>query len=187
MDSVPLVCITGQVVSWLIGRDGFQEADITGITIPITKHNELVLDVEGHRRARCRRRSTSPRPGGPARCSSTSRATCSSRPCEFEYPGRQGRTCAATSRRLTADPQRGREARRELIAESEQAADPRRPRRRHLARLRRAGGAGGEGATSPSSRRCSASAASPARTRCTWACPACTACTGTTSRSARPT
>ncbi len=46
MDSVPLVCITGQVVSWLLGRDGFQEADITGITIPITKHNMLVLDVE---------------------------------------------------------------------------------------------------------------------------------------------
>jgi acetolactate synthase-1/2/3 large subunit len=45
MDSVPLVCITGAVVSWLIGRDGFQEADITGITIPITKHNALVLDV----------------------------------------------------------------------------------------------------------------------------------------------
>ncbi len=46
MDSVPLVCITGAVVSWLIGRDGFQEADITGITIPITKHNTLVLNVE---------------------------------------------------------------------------------------------------------------------------------------------
>src|SRR5438093_6407261 len=46
MDSVPLVCITGAVVSWLIGRDGFQEADITGITVPIVKHNVLVLDVE---------------------------------------------------------------------------------------------------------------------------------------------
>jgi acetolactate synthase-1/2/3 large subunit len=46
MDSVPLVCVTGSVVSWLIGRDGFQEADITGITIPITKHNALVLNVE---------------------------------------------------------------------------------------------------------------------------------------------
>ena len=46
MDSVPMVCITGSVVSWLIGRDGFQEADITGITIPITKHATLVLNVE---------------------------------------------------------------------------------------------------------------------------------------------
>ena len=45
MDSVPLVCITGAVISALIGRDGFQEADITGITSPITKHNYLVLDV----------------------------------------------------------------------------------------------------------------------------------------------
>jgi len=45
MDSVPLVCVTGSVVSWLIGRDGFQEADITGITLPITKQNYLVLDV----------------------------------------------------------------------------------------------------------------------------------------------
>src|SRR4051812_20171985 len=46
MDSVPVVCITGQAVTWLIGRDGFQEADITGITIPITKHNTLVLTPE---------------------------------------------------------------------------------------------------------------------------------------------
>jgi acetolactate synthase-1/2/3 large subunit len=45
MDSVPLVAITGCVIRPLIGRDGFQEADITGITIPITKHNYLVLDV----------------------------------------------------------------------------------------------------------------------------------------------
>jgi acetolactate synthase-1/2/3 large subunit len=42
MDSVPLVAITGQVPSALIGTDGFQEADISGITLPITKHNFLV-------------------------------------------------------------------------------------------------------------------------------------------------
>jgi acetolactate synthase I/II/III large subunit len=46
MDSVPMVAITGQVGSSLIGTDAFQEADITGITLPITKHNELVTDVE---------------------------------------------------------------------------------------------------------------------------------------------
>jgi acetolactate synthase-1/2/3 large subunit len=40
MDSIPLVCVTGQVIKALIGRDGFQEADIQGITIPITKHSE---------------------------------------------------------------------------------------------------------------------------------------------------
>ena len=45
MDSSPIVCITGQVVSPLIGSDAFQEVDVTGITLPITKHNYLVTDV----------------------------------------------------------------------------------------------------------------------------------------------
>ncbi len=45
MDSVPLVAITGQVRTGAIGTDAFQEADITGITMPITKHNWLVKDV----------------------------------------------------------------------------------------------------------------------------------------------
>ena len=45
MDSVPIVCITGQVGTSSIGSDAFQEADITGITLPITKHNYLVTDV----------------------------------------------------------------------------------------------------------------------------------------------
>ena len=43
MDSVPMVVITGNVARDLIGRDGFQEADITGITLPITKHNYLLM------------------------------------------------------------------------------------------------------------------------------------------------
>ncbi len=46
MDSVPLVAFTGQVATHLIGRDAFQEADITGITLPITKHNYLVKRSE---------------------------------------------------------------------------------------------------------------------------------------------
>jgi acetolactate synthase-1/2/3 large subunit len=45
MDSSPTVFITGQVVSRLIGYDAFQETDVTGITLPITKHNYLVTDV----------------------------------------------------------------------------------------------------------------------------------------------
>ncbi len=45
MDSSPLVCITGQVGSKLIGSDAFQETDITGITLPITKHNYLVTSA----------------------------------------------------------------------------------------------------------------------------------------------
>jgi acetolactate synthase-1/2/3 large subunit len=45
MDSTPLVCITGQVRTHLIGTDAFQECDITGVTIPIVKHSWLVQDV----------------------------------------------------------------------------------------------------------------------------------------------
>ena len=46
MDSIPLVAITGQVKSFLIGNDAFQEADIIGITRPITKHSYLVKDTK---------------------------------------------------------------------------------------------------------------------------------------------
>ena len=69
LDSVPIVCITGQVSSKVLGTDAFQEIDITGITLPITKHNFLV-------RARKTSRppsappSRSPPPAVPARCSS---------------------------------------------------------------------------------------------------------------------
>jgi acetolactate synthase-1/2/3 large subunit len=46
MDSIPMVCITGQVSSHLIGSDGFQEVDFTGVTLPITKHNILVTRTQ---------------------------------------------------------------------------------------------------------------------------------------------
>ena len=45
MDSIPIVCVTGQVPSSVIGTDAFQEIDITGATIPVTKHNYLVMDI----------------------------------------------------------------------------------------------------------------------------------------------
>jgi acetolactate synthase-1/2/3 large subunit len=45
MDSIPLVIVTGQVNSWTLGTDAFQETDITGITLPITKHNFLIMDA----------------------------------------------------------------------------------------------------------------------------------------------
>ena len=45
MDSIPMVCITGQVPTHLIGNDAFQECDTVGITRPCTKHNYLVKDV----------------------------------------------------------------------------------------------------------------------------------------------
>lgn len=46
MDSIPMVALTGNVNSWAIGTDAFQETDIQGITIPITKHNYLVQNVD---------------------------------------------------------------------------------------------------------------------------------------------
>ncbi|MCI5060004.1 MAG: acetolactate synthase 3 large subunit [Alphaproteobacteria bacterium] len=46
LDSIPIVCITGQVPTFLIGNDAFQEADTTGITRPCTKHNYLVKDAD---------------------------------------------------------------------------------------------------------------------------------------------
>jgi acetolactate synthase-1/2/3 large subunit len=46
MDSVPIICFTGQVATHLIGNDAFQEADIIGITRPITKHSYIVMNVK---------------------------------------------------------------------------------------------------------------------------------------------
>ena len=75
MDSIPMVAITGQVGTALLGRDSFQEADITGITVPITKHNylikkadELPQDIQGGV-PHCKDREAR------GRCSSTYRAT----------------------------------------------------------------------------------------------------------------
>jgi acetolactate synthase-1/2/3 large subunit len=45
MDSVPMIVICGQTVTWMLGKDAFQEADIFGITIPVVKHNYLVKDT----------------------------------------------------------------------------------------------------------------------------------------------
>ena len=51
LDSVPLLAITGQVPTHFIGKDAFQEIDITGITVPITKYSQLVLDINDLARA----------------------------------------------------------------------------------------------------------------------------------------
>ena len=67
MDSVPVLIITGQVFSTLMGTDAFQEVDIVGITMPITKHSFLVTQAGGRARdPRCRvphRVHRTPRPG----------------------------------------------------------------------------------------------------------------------------
>jgi len=75
MDSVPIVVITGQVATHVLGTDAFQETDITGITIPITKHNYLVDDPADipTTMAEAFHIATT---GVPARCSSTCRSTC---------------------------------------------------------------------------------------------------------------
>ena len=96
MDSVPIVAITGQVTSTSIGTDAFQEADIRGITMPITKHNYLVTDPADipriDRRGVPHRRA----PAARARCSSTSPRTPSRRGRPSR--GRRGSTCRATAR-----------------------------------------------------------------------------------------
>ena len=95
MDSVPVVAITGQVGRGLIGTDAFQEADICGITMPITKHNFLVTDPRTSP-ALSRKRSASPPPGAPVPCSSTSpRMSCKPPP---PLPGHRRRSCPATGR-----------------------------------------------------------------------------------------
>jgi acetolactate synthase-1/2/3 large subunit len=86
LDSSPIVCITGQVGSRLIGSDAFQETDITGITLPITKHNYLVTRPQDIapviREAFYIARSGRP---GPVLVDITKDAQQSS--CEFEWPG----------------------------------------------------------------------------------------------------
>ncbi len=67
MDSIPVVCLTGQVPTHLIGNDAFQEADTTGITRPATKHNYLVQARPRISPALCTRRSMSRAAAGLAR------------------------------------------------------------------------------------------------------------------------
>ena len=72
MDSVPVVFITGQVSTELLGTDGFQEADTLGITIPIVKHSFMIQDAKEIPRA-IHEAFYIARSGRPGRCWSTSR------------------------------------------------------------------------------------------------------------------
>ncbi len=111
MDSVPIVAITGQVGRPMIGTDAFQEADISGITLPITKHNFLVQDPAEHPAGD--RRGVPPGLDRPARarCSSTCPRTCCRRPTTFSWPPRHrpARLQAGDPSARQADP-RGRPA-----------------------------------------------------------------------------
>ena len=97
MDSSPIVCITGQVGSKLIGSDAFQETDITGITLPITKHNYLVTRADEVARDGARgvlRRALGPPGPGADRHHQGRAAELVPSSC-----GPTRRSCAATGRR----------------------------------------------------------------------------------------
>ena len=86
MDSIPFVCVTGQVATSAIGTDAFQECDTTGITLGVTKHNWLDHRRRRHPPGRSRgvprRHDRSAR----ARCSSTSRRMSSNSTMEWYWP-----------------------------------------------------------------------------------------------------
>ena len=107
MDSIPLVCITGQVPTHLIGNDAFQECDTVGITRPCTKHNYLVKNVE--RPAARPARGVPYRDERPARPGawSTSRRTSSSPRAPICGP-KQRRSTRPTGRRSRATSTRSR-------------------------------------------------------------------------------
>ena len=104
MDSVPIVAITGQVPTPVVGNDAFQEADITGITMPITKHNFLVKDpadiVADRARGVPHRLDRPARPGAdrPAEGRAASPPPPTSWPDSITLPGYKPTTRATTAR-----------------------------------------------------------------------------------------
>ena len=126
MDSTPLVCITGQVRSNLIGTDAFQETDATGITMPIVKHSWLVQDVRGAARRDEGGVPRRPHAAGPGPCSSTSPRTRRKPSSTSSTPTRS--TCPAGSRRRRCTSARC--ARRRRRSPRRSAADRLRGRRR---------------------------------------------------------
>ncbi len=107
MDSVPIVAITGQVASASIGTDAFQEADIRGISMPITKHNFLVTDAAdiAHTIAEAFHIASTGRPG-PVLVDISKDALQAM--TTFEWP--ETSTCPVTAQRRSHT--RGRSARR---------------------------------------------------------------------------
>ena len=103
LDSVPMVAITGNVPGALIGKDAFQEIDINGITLPMTKHNYLVRDADDLPRVVAEAFHIA-RTGGPGPSTSTSPRTPSSRrPGASTRPRRRSSPgCRASARTSTA-------------------------------------------------------------------------------------
>ena len=133
LDSSPIVCITGQVGSRLIGTDAFQEIDITGITLPVTKHNYLVTRAQDVAAAvrEAFQIAQEGRPG-PVLIDITKDAQQSS--CEFDW---DAAAPVRRARRETPAPRAGRSrTRRRADPGREASGDPRRPRRDDLRRRR---------------------------------------------------
>ena len=133
MDSVPMVVHHRPGATAAIGTDAFQECDTIGITQSVTKHNYLVTEAAGHPPDRSARRSTSPPPAGPARCSSTSPRTSSTRSnprsaMEWYWPDRRDRPARLQAHHHGPPAARSREA-AELILAGRAPGDLR--RRRH--------------------------------------------------------
>ena len=126
MDSIPLVCITGQVPTHLIGSDAFQECDTTGITRNCTKHNYLVRRIEDLPRILHEAFYVASQ-AGPVRSSSTSPRTCSS-PAE-PTPSRATSSTRPIGRKLKGDVEQD-QARDRDDGEGEEA-DLLHRRRRH--------------------------------------------------------
>ena len=170
MDSVPIVAITGQVPSASIGTDAFQEADIRGITMPITKHNFLVTDPREIPRAIAEafHLAATGRPGPvlvDVAKDAMQASTTFEWPSHLDLPGYRPVTRRTPSR-----------CARPPASSSRPAPGPLRRRRRDPAHASRRPAAASP--SSPASRwspRSWPAARSPTRTRCTWACPACTA------------
>ena len=142
MDSSPIVCITGQVGSKLVGSDAFQESDVTGVTLPITKHNYLVTradDIAPTFREAFEI-AASGRPG-PVHIDITKDAQQSS--CEFDWDAAAAEE-AGVPARLERAP-RGVSARARADQRRRAAADSRGPRHHALGRDGHRPGVCGEG------------------------------------------
>ena len=183
MDSVPVVFITGQVRTDLLGTDGFQEADTIGITMPVVKHSVMIQNpagaAAGDPRGLPRRPHRPPRPGagrhppgplagghllraGPRRAPARLPAPRGGQP-EADPPGRQG----ARRRPAPGDLRRRRGRQRQRLARA--------ARLRHLRQVPDHLHADGPGRVPG------------ARTRSGWGCSACTARARPTTRWTRPT
>ena len=172
----------------LIGKDAFQEIDINGITLPMTKHNYLVRDADDLPARR--RRGVPHRPHRPARARSTSTSprTPSSRRRRAEHPTEDEVVAGLPGFRPNMDghPRQLKLGRRR-DRRGQAAGHPRRPRRPPRRGLGRAASPSPRRPRSRSPGRCSGSARSTRRTRWPTATWACTAGSTSTGRSSRPT